>query len=202
MPPTVNFGQVKDNQEFEPLPIAKYPCVLAVTNIQTDSNGEVVKDIDDQPAIMHTKGNDEKWEIKATILDGKHTGRWIRDNLSFGEKAVKRVKILFQRAGLIEGDETYDCEPAELDGTYWWVDIDRHEPRKERDGKPKMRKDGKPITDARVGFAGYAPMTPQEAKRYRESYQAWEVKKAAGNAGDAELDAAFKGEADGDEVPF
>lgn len=194
--PRVDFGKVADNEGFEPLPIAKYPCVLAVSNEQKDSAGQVMKDAENNPAISHTVAGDEKWEIKATILDGKHTGRWIRDNLSFGVNALKRVKIVFTRAGIVEGDETHDCEPAELDGTYWWVDIDRHEARMNKDGTPKLRKDKKPITDARVAFAGYEPMTPQEAKRYREGYQAWEAKKN-GVAADA-----GEGEADGDQVPF
>ena len=190
MPPTVNFGKVADNDNFEPLPVAKYPCVLEVSNTQKDSSGGVMTGEGDKPAILHTLAGDEKWDIKATILDGKHAGRWIRDNLSFGEKAVKRVKTVFVRAGIIEGDEKHNCTPDELDGTYWWVEIDRHEPRTNKDGTPKLRKDGKPIVDARVGFAGYTPMTPQEAKRYRESYQAWLAHKngVAADAGEQEND--------------
>lgn len=196
--PRVNFANVADNTEFEVLPLAKYACVLAVSNEQKDSSGQVMKDAENNPAISHTSAGDEKWDIKATILDGKHTGRWIRDNLSFGEKALKRVKIVFMRAGIIEGDEQHDCEPGELDGTYWWVEVDRHEARTNKDGTPKLRKDGKPILDARVGFAGYEPMTPQEAKRYRESYAGWLAKKN----GQAADNGAGEGEEGSSDVPF
>jgi hypothetical protein len=197
--PRVNFANVQDNTEFEILPLGKYPCVLAVSNEQKDSSGQVMKDAENNPAIRHTNAGDERWDIKATILDGKHTGRWITDNLSFGEKALKRVKIVFVRAGIIEGDEAHDCTPDELDGTYWWVEIDRQEARTNKDGTPKLRKDGKPILDPRVGFAGYEPMSPQEAKRYRESYAAWLAKK---NGQSAENGAESGAEAGDSDVPF
>jgi len=194
--PRIDFSKVADNDNFEPLPVGKYPCVLAVDNIQRDAEGNPLRDAEGRPAVRHTNAGDESWGIKATILDGKFVGRWITDSLSFGEKALKRVKIIFTRAGIIESDEQHDCQPDELDGSYWWVDVDRHEQRKNRDGTPKLRKDGKPITDARVAFAGYEPMSPQEAKRYRESFAAWQARKN-GQAADAGAD-----EADDDKVPF
>ena len=195
--PTVNFGKVEDQKEFEPIPIGKYACVLAVDNVQRDTQGNPVTDIDNKPLLRHTKAGDESWFIKATILDGKHTGRWIQDNLSFGEKALKRVKAVFKRLGIIEGDESHDCSPDELDGSYMWVEVDRLEAATNRDGTPKVRKDGKPMLNPKVAFVGYTAMDAKEAKRYRESYQAWEYRKqaAAGDNGNGAEEADS-------EVPF
>lgn len=192
--PRVAFGQVEDHKEFEPIPIGKHPCVVAVTNVQTDSEGNPMKDAEGNPAIRHTNAGDESWNVKATILDGKHIGGFLFDNLSFGAKAVKRVKVIFSRAGIIEGDETHDCEPGELDGTYWWLEVDRHEARINKDGTPKLGKNGKPLTSAKIGFAGWYPMDPKDAKKYREQFAKWEARQAEKNADN--------GEGEGDEVPF
>ena len=192
----INWSRVADSSNFEPLPIAKYPCVLAVTNKQVDAQGGAVKDADGNAATLHTNAGDEKWDIKATVLDGTHTGRWVLDNLSFGEKAVKRAKIVLKRAGIIDDETTdYDAQPEELDGTYWEIEVDRHEARMNKDGTPKLRKDGKPIVDPRVGYAGYTPLSPQDAKRYREKFAAWEARKADASAPEKEDD-------DGDPPPF
>lgn len=197
MAPKINWSKVEDNSaNFEPLPINKYPCVLSVDNRQRDTQGNVMTNGDGQPAILHTKSGDEKWSIKATVLDGPHVGRWVTDNLSFG-KAVKRAKIVLMRAGIIDENTTdYDASPEELDGTYWWVDVDKHEVRMNEDGTPKLRKDLKPILDPKVGFAGYTPLTAQEAKKYRESFAAWQARKADAEAPET------AGEEDADKVPF
>lgn len=207
----VNFNNVPDNnfESFEPLPIGKYPCVLTVDNIQRDSSKQPMTDVEGKPVIAKTNAGDEKWSVKATILDGPHVGRWVLDNFSFGDKAVKRVKIVLTRAGIIQGNETdYDCQPDEIDDTCWWVEIDRLEPRKNADGSVKTRKDGKAIVDPRVAFAGYTPMTSEEAIRLKAKYAKWQAEKAAkeaavesesegaaGNAGDS-------GTADDSNVPF
>jgi hypothetical protein len=196
--PKINWSQVEDARDFEPLPIGKYPCVLAVDNKMRDSQGNMITDGNGRPAISTTRAGDERWSIKATILDGPHAGRWVLDSLSFGERALKRAKIVLKRAGIIDDDTTdYDPQPEELDGTYWWVDVDRHEPRQNADGSPKLRKDGKPIMDPRVAFAGYTPMDAKDAKRFRESYEAWKTRKETG-ASDDNLSAG----SDDDEVPF
>jgi hypothetical protein len=193
----INWQKVPDGSNFEPLPIGKYPCVLAVDDRQRDAQGDVMKDVDGNDATVHTNAGDEKWNIKATILDGPHAGRWVLDNLSFGEKAVKRAKIVLKRAGIIDDETTeYDAQPEELDGTYWWIDIDRHEARVNKDGTPKLRKDGKPIVDPKVGYAGYETMSPQDAKRYREKFAAWEARKADASRPDSAT------EAGADKVPF
>jgi hypothetical protein len=193
----INWQKVPDSSNFEPLPIAKYPCVLAVDNKQRDAQGDAMKDVDGNAATVHTNAGDEKWNIKATVLDGPHVGRWVLDNLSFGEKAVKRAKIVLKRAGIIDDETTdYDAQPEELDGTYWEIEVDRHEARMNKDGTPKLRKDGKPIVDPRVGYAGYTPLSPQDAKRYREKFAAWEARKADASAPESGT------EAGADEVPF
>ena len=195
--PKVNFGKVEDRQEFEPVPVGKYACVLAVDNVQRDTQGNPMTDADDKPILRQTRAGDESWSIKATILDGKYTGRWIQDNLSFGEKALKRVKAVFKRLGIIEGDEDHDCSPDELDGSYMWVEVGSLEQAKNRDGMPKVRKDGKPMLNPKVAFVGYTMMDAKEVKRYRESYAAWLARKEAA-AGD---NGSGVEEADS-EVPF
>lgn len=200
-PKKIDWGMVEDGSSFEPLPIGRYPAIIKVSNHQRDAQGEDLKDADGNPVVLTTLAGDEKWSIKATILDGKHVGRWFTDSLSFGDKALKRAKIILMRAGIIEGNEVGPPpSPEELDDTCWWVEIDRHEARQNKDGTAKLRKDGKPILDVRVAFAGYELMAPAEAKEYRARYAEWQAKKAAG--GGAIVASEEVATADDDEVPF
>ncbi|MGA9884091.1 MAG: hypothetical protein WBQ34_10260 [Candidatus Acidiferrales bacterium] len=191
----INWSRVADSSNFEPLPIAKYPCVLAVTNKQVDAQGGAVKDADGNAATLKTVAGDEKWRVKATVLDGPYIGRWITDNLPFSEAGLKRTKIVLTRAGIIDDETTdYDAQPEELDGTYWWIGT-KQEARLNADKTPKLTKDLKPIIDTKIEYAGYEPMSPQDAKRYREKFAAWEARKADASAPEKEDD-------DGDPPPF
>lgn len=194
----INWGLVPDAENFEPVPIGRYPAILKVDNLKRDQQGNAMTDAEGKPAIRTTNAGDEMWHLEAHILEGKQIGRYIYDQISFGEKALKRAKVILSRAGIIEGDETYDCQPDELDGTYWWIEVDRHEARMNRDGTPKLTKAGKPIVDPRIAFAGFEAMSPPDAKKYGESYRAWLAKKADESV--PENGAA--GEKGADEVPF
>ncbi len=188
--PKVTFGALPEQQDFSPLPLCKYPCVLRVTNIAKASDGQVMTDGDGKPATLKTNAGDERWDFNSLVLGGAHVGREIRDNISFGEKAFKRAQIIFIRAGIIEeGAGEHDFQPDELDQTCWWVEIDAHEQGKNRDGTLKFKKDGKtPLMYQKVAFAGYTLMQPAEAKKYRAEYDAWLAKKGTGaRAVDAEV---------------
>jgi hypothetical protein len=178
--PKVNFGTIPDQQDFTPLPLGKYPCLLRVTNIAKASDGQVMTDGDGNPALLRSNDGSEKWDLNALILGGAHVGREIRDNLVFSEKGIKKVKPIFVRAGIVEGNETYDCQPNELNETFWWVEIDKHEQGKNKDNTLKVTKDGKPKMYHKVAFAGYTLMQPAEAKKYRAEYDAWLAKKGGG----------------------
>lgn len=208
----VNFNNVPDNnfESFEPLPIGKYPCVLAVDNIQRDSSGQPMTNIEGQPVIRTTGAGDEFWNVTATILDGPHIGRYVRDNFSFGAKAVPRLKIVLKRAGIIQGDETnYNCQPDELDGTCWWVEVEKLEQRKKKgaDGTliPQFRKDGKtPILDPKVHYAGYTPMTPDETIQLKAKFAKWQAEKKAKDDEDGGEGGPGSGDGTADDsgVPF
>ncbi len=201
--PRVNFGSVPEQQDFSPLPLGKYACVLRVTNIAKASDGEPMTDGDGNPATLKSNDGSEKWDLNALVLSGAHVGREIRDNLVFSEKGIKKVKPIFVRAGIVVGDETHDCQPDEIDGTYWWVEIDKHEQGKNRDGSLKFKKDGTtPMLYQKVAFAGYTPMTPTEAKAHREQYAAWLAKKGAPANGARPATAEVVDDDDPDHVPF
>ena len=57
---------------------------------------------DDAEDGLQTVKRDEKWKLTLQVLEGEHSGRTVKDSLSFGSPAVKRVASLI-RALKIDG---------------------------------------------------------------------------------------------------
>lgn len=104
--PTVNFAGVEEAQDFSPLPEGPYLCAL--------------KAIDD---TKETQAGDEMWELKFVVVEGDFAGRSIYDRISFGKKALSRVKLLCSRMGLdVSGD--LNVTPDLLKGKQVWVTVE------------------------------------------------------------------------------
>ncbi len=83
--PEIDFTKVEPADNYTPLPLGKYVCRIA----------------DVENGLQTVKG-DEKWELTLQVLEGEHSGRTVKDSLSFGSPAVKRVASLI-RALKIDG---------------------------------------------------------------------------------------------------
>jgi hypothetical protein len=197
----INFREIPDSSggDFGTLPMGKYPALLKVDGYQHDAQGNFALNGEGKKVYWTTGAGDAKWNLMWEILnlDGN---RRLLDNLNFSKGGSKRVKVLYTRGGFAEGDEEdIDIEPEDLDGTYWWIDVDKHELRTDfaRGGAVKESKytfkakdckcevcrvyDGQKVNvDARIGFAGFELMDPKDAAKFRN--QSPEALRAATNA--------------------
>lgn len=128
--PRINFQNVEDAEDYSPLPDGVYLCRLA--NI-ADNN--------------QTKAGDEMWDLKFVVERGEYRGRHIFDRISFGLKALSRVKLLCSRLG-IDVTQSVDVTPGLLLARKVYVTVET-ETYIDRDGTEKPRNN--------VPFAGYAP---------------------------------------------
>jgi len=157
----VNLKAVPDNQGGGPLPLGKYACRMHVIPNQVDTQGSPMLDGDNNPAPWRTTAGDPMWKLEMLILDGPYKGRKILDQISFGAAALKRVKIIYVRAGLAKGDEEkIDLQPDDLEGTMWYVTIDRLE-----ESKKINPKTNKPYMNGKTAFDGYEVMDAETAAR-------------------------------------
>jgi hypothetical protein len=142
--PKVDFSHVEDVQDFSPIPAGKYLCKLVEIEEATTQYG------------------DEMWKMRFQVVEGKHTGRYVFDNLVFSEAALKRVKLICSRLGLNVGGEL-DLKPTMLKDRTCFLTV-QTESYEDDEGNEKHRNV--------VPFAGYdlsnganaapAPATPGE----------------------------------------
>ena len=79
---SVNFADINDVQDFEPLPDGQYQCKLADVTEATTKNGH------------------EMWRLKFVVTEGEHASRYIFDNAVFSKAALPRVKLICACLGL------------------------------------------------------------------------------------------------------
>jgi hypothetical protein len=162
----VNLRDTPDSQNFGPLPIGKYPCRLTIEAYQKDAQGNLMLDGDGQKTFYRSSAGDPQWKFTCTVLDGPYKGRTIKDQLTFSAGGLKRIKVLYVRGGFARGDEeSIELEPDDLDGTFWNIEIDKHEPAVKRDGSPSLDKNGKQYVNSRIAFAGFELMDAATAAR-------------------------------------
>jgi hypothetical protein len=177
----INFKDVPDSQDFGTIPLGLYPALMKISAYMVDDQKNFALDGSGQKVFWTTSKGDPMWKMVLEIVDGPHKGREIFDNLNFSPGGLKRVKVIYVRGGFAEGDEEdIDIEPEEIDGTYWWIDVDRHEAgTKESKYTFKNRgcgcetckaNDGKKVNiNPRIAFAGFEPMKAADAARYKQS---------------------------------
>ena len=125
--PKIDFDNVDDVQDFSPLPAGKYLCRLA----------EVEE--------AATQYGDEMWKLRFLVADGKHSGRYIFDNMVFSDAALKRAKLICSRLGIDVSGEV-DLTPSLLKDRSCYVTVDTEE-YEDDEGNRKVRNI--------VPFAGY-----------------------------------------------
>ena len=212
-----DFTEVRESQgqkDYSLPPIGEYPCVMLVEAFQKDSAGNYMKGANNKPAPIKTTAGDDMWKLNLKILDTKHLGKQILDNVSFGEKAKKRTAVIFTRAGIMPSDKeceanpklyaerNRDFQPDELDETYWFVSM-HHELAENKDGvrvgKYDFKANGCPcevctsangkkvMVNAKVDYAGYRLADLKtEAPKLRKAWLAMEAaeEQKASPAGD------------------
>lgn len=125
--PKVDFSHIDDVQDFTPLPAGKYLCKLV----------EVEE--------ANTQYGDEMWKLRFQVIEGKHTGRYVFDNMVFSEAAIKRVKLICGRLGLnVSGELDLTPDLIKNRSCYLTVQTEEYE---DDEGNRKMRNV--------VPFAGY-----------------------------------------------
>ena len=80
--PTVNFDNIRDIDDGDPLPEGWYEC--CVVKVSESS----------------TKAGDEMWIVDFEVIEGPHKGRKIFDTLNFSQAALPRIKFFFGELGL------------------------------------------------------------------------------------------------------
>jgi hypothetical protein len=184
--PTVNLKQVQESQDFSLIPIGRYPAKLQVDAFLHDAAGGPMLDSAGDPARRTTQNGDEMWNLEWYLLDPRYVGKKILDNLNFTPGGLKRVKVMYTRGGFAGGDEeSIDLEPEDIQGTYWWIQVDHPDPAdKLKEGQSLriakythkrgacdcvtcMKYDGKNVSIfPRVGFAGMEPMKAEDVVRF------------------------------------
>jgi hypothetical protein len=117
--PKVNFSQVDDLPDFEPLPDGRYLC--RINDIK----------------VASTQSGDEMWKLSLEVLRGEWAGRRIFDNLVFSEKALSRVKLVCSSLGVDVSGEVI-LEPSTIMGKRCWVEV-RTEEYVDAEGILRMR---------------------------------------------------------------
>jgi len=125
--PKIDFDNVDDVQDFSPIPDGKYLCRVAEVEEATTQYG------------------DEMWKLRLVVESGPHRGRYIFDNMVFSEAALKRVKLICSRLGLIVSGEL-DLKPSVIKGRTCYVTVETEE-YEDHEGRTKRRNV--------VPFAGY-----------------------------------------------
>lgn len=134
--PRANWNEIEEAQDYSPIPTGVYHCKLVVVD-----------------SSKTTAAGDEMWELKFVVVDGEYRGRKIYDRLSFGRKALPRVKLLFSRMGQkLEGD--VNVTPDMIRGRECFVSVEVEEYATD-EGVLKQRNT--------VPFAGFAEITPTPA---------------------------------------
>lgn len=144
--PKVDFSHIDDVQDFTPLPAGKYLCKLV----------EVEE--------ANTQYGDEMWKLRFQVIEGKHTGRYVFDNMVFSEAAIKRVKLICGRLGLnVSGELDLTPDLIKNRSCYLTVQTEEYE---DDEGNRKMRNV--------VPFAGYdrADAAPAAAAAAAEGAEA------------------------------
>ena len=132
MSPQVDFTEVKEIEEFKPLPKGKYHCRIA-----------------DVEELKPTKNGDPMWRIRLLVVGGKHDGRAIYDNLVFSEAALPRLKHVCSSLGLDVSGKA-EVTPDLLEGREVVVNVTL---RRYEDAGGQVRRANC------VPFAGYEPLT-------------------------------------------
>jgi hypothetical protein len=125
--PKVDFTHIDDVQDFTPIPPGRYLCKLVEIEEATTQYG------------------DEMWKMRFQVVEGKHNGRFVFDNLVFSEAALKRVKLICSRLGLNVGGEL-DLTPEMLKNRTCYLTVQTEE-YEDDEGNQKPRNV--------VPFAGY-----------------------------------------------
>lgn len=125
--PKIDFNDIPENDDFNPIPEGKYLCRL-----------EAIEE-------KSTKKGDEMWSLRLEVQDGEYNGRVIFDNMVFSSAAMKRVKLICSRMGIDTSGEV-DLSPADLQGRMVIVETVIEE-YTANDGSQKKRNT--------VPFAGY-----------------------------------------------
>lgn len=136
--PRVNFADVEEAEDFSLLPDGVYLCA--------------VQAIDD---TVKTQAGDEMWDIRFRVEEGDYKGRAIFDRISFGKKALPRVKLLCSRLGMdVEGE--VNVQAGHLLGRKVFVNVETEE-YVDRGGNEKTRNT--------VPFAGFMAVSEAEPER-------------------------------------
>ena len=148
--PKVDFTHVEDVQDFSPIPAGKYLCKLVEIEEATTQYG------------------DEMWKMRFQVIQGKHTGRYVFDNLVFSEAALKRVKLICSRLGLNVSGEL-DLTPSMLKDRMCFLTV-QTESYEYDEGNEKNR-NVVPFAgyDLATGSAGEEPATPSEESEEQTS---------------------------------
>ena len=180
----VNFSEVPDSQDFGTIALGKYPAIMHVSAYQTDEQKNYMLNGNGDKVYWTTSNGDPMWKMDMEIVEGAFKGRSILDNLNFSAGGLKRVKVIWVRGGFAEADEDVELEPEDIDGTYWWIDVDRHEVNQDRQGNVKESKytfkakdckcetcrkfDGQKVNvNARIAFAGFEPMKAADVVKFK-----------------------------------
>ena len=80
--PHVDFPNIPDGEEFEPIPAGDYLCKC--TDVE----------------VGESRNDNEMWTLTWTVEEGEYRDRRIFDRLVFTEKAMPRIKLVCNRLGI------------------------------------------------------------------------------------------------------
>ena len=101
---TIDFGQVKDANEYSPVPDGRYPVEIESVEEAANKNG------------------DDVLKLRLRVTDGEHAGAAIFDRLFFTERALPRIKLVLRALGISTKGEV-DVTPRLLEGRRCLVDV-------------------------------------------------------------------------------
>jgi hypothetical protein len=137
--PKIDFSNISNAADFDPLPDGQYQVKLA--DIETD----------------RTKHDDVMWKLRWKVEGGEFCGRLIFDNMVFTEKAMPRVKMICACCGIDVSGEL-DLQPEMLLDKQVFVHVfqeqykDDKDQEKTRNGIPYRGYEPGPKEDPGVPF--------------------------------------------------
>jgi hypothetical protein len=139
--PRVDFSKIDKTLKFTAVPPGKYRCRIVKVDVGT------------------TKTDREFWKVRLEVLEGRHVGHLIFDNVIFSGRGFERVECICRAVG-IDTTGAVDLTPESLVGRSCVVETDVEE-FTDRQGR---RREGN-----QVKFLGYSPANNLERTKPEET---------------------------------
>lgn len=125
----IDFRKVPDANEFNAVPPGEYlaECVTCEEDVTSNQNLQ--------------------WKLRFSVVGGDHHGQPIFDSITFTERGLSRVKLVFSRLGGYDVSGDVDLDQVQLIGKRCYLTMEMK--------REKIEATGQEVDRIRVGFSGF-----------------------------------------------